>query len=90
MEREPSQSLQGEGEPAKRYGFSHGDFVDSWDTATECLREYQNYERLIRPVIDKNKKHPYRFRDGTKDITLDDLKRDAAAEAKATTKTAKD
>lgn len=67
-----------EGERSKRYGVVYGgDTVGSWDTAKEALDEYRKYERLIRPVTDRAKKYSYTFRDGRKEITLEQLMRAA-------------
>ena len=69
-----------EGEPAKRYGFSYGgDTQPSFDTATEAFEAYQEHRDLIAPKIGR---FDYHFRDGRKEITLEQLR--AAAKAETT------
>jgi len=64
-----------EGEPAKRYGVSYGgEVLGSWDTAKEAWENYQQYEKVIRPVTDRAKKYRYSFRDGREEITIAELR----------------
>jgi hypothetical protein len=76
--------MQIEGEMSKRYRLSYGgDVIGSYDTAKEAVAAYENYEKLIRPVTDPKKKYRCSIHDGrTKEITLADLRKAAAAEAK--------
>jgi hypothetical protein len=77
-----SERMKIEGEVSKRYRVSYGgNPIGSYDTAKEALAEYENYEKTVRPVTDPKKKFRYSIHDGrVKEITLDDLRRAAAAE----------
>ena len=82
MGHEKRENLRVEGEPVKRYRLSYGgQTIGSWDTAVEALREYETYERVIRPVTDRDKKYRYSIRDGrTKEMTIRELRAAASAE----------
>jgi hypothetical protein len=70
-----------EGEPTKRYKLSyHGKFLGSYETAKEALKEWESYDKLVRPVVDRKKHGRYSIRDGNKEITIADLRRAAAAD----------
>jgi hypothetical protein len=59
-----------------------GQFLGSWDTAAELLKEYQQHRDIIRPVTDRDKKGWYKFRDGRdKEITLSQLRHAAKKES---------
>jgi len=81
-------NIKVEGELLKRYTLSYwGEFMDSYDTATEALSRYDKHNQVIRAVIDPKRKGRYTIRDGNKEITIRDLriagkKEQAAATAK--------
>jgi hypothetical protein len=63
-----------EGERSKRYGVSYGGQVlGSWDTAKEAWESYVRYEKIVRPVTDRDKKYRYSVWDGRKTITIAEL-----------------
>ncbi len=75
-------NLRVEGGPSKRYRLSYGgDSLGSYDTAKEALAEYESHRKVIRPVIDPQRKWRYAIFDGrTKEITIAELRRAAKAE----------
>jgi hypothetical protein len=64
--------MQIEGEPTKRYivTYSGGTFWQDCNTAKEALEGYLEYEKVVRPVIDPQKKYRYFIRDRKKEITI--------------------
>lgn len=67
------------GDRMKRYRLSYGgEFLGSYETAKEALHEFQEHNRLIRPIIDKKRQWHYRISDGPKEITM--LQLQAAAD----------
>ena len=78
-----------EGAVLKRYRLSYwGQFLGSYDTAAEILAERKKHNELIRPLIDRENKGRYQFREAVKEgrdreISLVELRRRAAAEEKA-------
>jgi hypothetical protein len=63
-----------EGEASKRYGVSYGgQTLGSWDTAKDAWGSYLQYEKVVRPVTDRDKKYRYSVRDGRKEITITEL-----------------
>lgn len=76
-----SNDLKVEGKPSKRYGVSYGgNVIGSFDTAKEALEARREHEERVRSTVDPKKKHRYSFRDGNKEISMEQL---AAVAAKA-------
>jgi hypothetical protein len=75
--------MEAEGEIVKKYRMSYwGEFLGSWDTATELLKEHATHRDLIKPVTDPNGKGRYEFRTGReKVLTLQQMRQLAKREA---------
>ncbi len=75
------ENLTVEGEPSKRYGVAYGgEIIGSYDTAKEAWEAYRKYDDLIRSVVDRKKKYRYSFRDGRKEISIEQFRKAVKAE----------
>jgi len=80
MENEKRENFRVEGETTTRYRLSYwGQFLGSYDTAKEGVERYDSHNKLIRPVVDRKQEGRYIIHDGTKEITIADLRRAAKA-----------
>jgi hypothetical protein len=61
-----------------------GEFLGSYDTATQAVERLDQHDQLIRPQVDPKRKGRYAIRDGRdKEITIQEL-RIAAMKERAT------
>jgi hypothetical protein len=69
-----------EGEHRKRYRLSYdGKFLGSFDTARATLDSYESHE-TIRPILDRKNQGRYKICDGSRVLTIRELRKAAARE----------